>query len=77
MDQDPTRNWEELCHAASKEPDPKKLISLITEIVKMLDDRRRKSVRVPNAQNFEGSSSASLHSVGLSQGPACQSGVSL
>lgn len=43
MDQDPTRDWQELCAAAAKEPDPKKLMSLITEIVKMIDDRRRKS----------------------------------
>jgi hypothetical protein len=43
MDQDPTRDWQELCAAASTESDPKKLMSLITEMVKMIDDRRRKS----------------------------------
>jgi hypothetical protein len=42
MDQ-PTREWQELCEAASKEPDPKKLMPLITEMVKMIDDRCRKS----------------------------------
>ena len=64
MDQDPTRDWQELCEAASKEPDPKKLMSLLTEIVKMADERRRESTRVLNAQDFEARSSASLHSVG-------------
>ena len=64
MDQDPTRDWQELCEAASKEPNPKKLMSLLTEIVKMADERRRKSTRVLNAQDFEARSSASLHSVG-------------
>ena len=70
MDQDPTRDWQELCEAASKEPDPKKLMSLLTEMVKMIDDRRRKGARVLNARNarhFEGRSSASLHSVGDAQ----------
>jgi len=64
MDQDPTKDWQELCEAASKEPDPKKLMSLITEIVKMLDDRRRKTARVAGVQNFEEISSAGQHSVG-------------
>lgn len=76
MDQ-PTRDCQELCEAASKEPDPKKLMSLITEIITALNDRRRKSACDPNAQNFEGRSSASLHSVGMSQDPACESGASL
>ena len=76
MDQ-PTRDWQELCEAASKEPDPKKLMSLIAEIITMLNDRRRKSARVPNAQNFEGGSCASLHSAEMSQDPACESSVSL
>ena len=58
MDQDTTRDWQELCEAASKEPDPKKLMSLISEMVKMLDDRRRKTARVAGARNFEDSSSA-------------------
>jgi hypothetical protein len=66
MDQ-PTKGWQELCEAASKELDPKKLISLITEMVKMLDDRHRKSARP----------SASLHSVGRPPGLASENGVSL
>jgi hypothetical protein len=76
MDQDPTRDWQELCEAASKEPDPKKLMSLITEIVKALDDRRRKTAGVASVQNFEGSSSAGQHSVGRPQGLACENSSS-
>ena len=73
----PTSDWQELCEAASKEPDPRKLMTLLTEMVKMFDDGRRKTARVPNAQNFEGGSSASLHSVGRPQGLASENGVSL
>jgi hypothetical protein len=73
----PTRDWQELCEAASKEPDPKKLMSLITEIIKALEDRRRKTARVPNAQNIERGSSASVQSVGRPKGLACENGVSI
>lgn len=66
MDQDPTRYWQELCETASKESDPKKLTSLIAEIVKMLDDRRGKSERVASAQNLE---EVPLEASTLSGGP--------
>ena len=33
------RSWQELCVAASQEPDPKRLIAIISELVKALDER--------------------------------------
>jgi hypothetical protein len=39
MDQDRVRDWRELCKAAANEPDPKKLMALIAEIIRALDER--------------------------------------
>jgi hypothetical protein len=33
------REWQELCEAASKEYDPEKLMALISELMKALDER--------------------------------------
>jgi len=63
MDQGSTRDWRELCKAASKEPDPKKLMSLVDEIIKMLDDRNRIC--------------GSLQTVRRPEEQACENGVSL
>lgn len=35
------RTWQELCEAASKEPDPEQLMTLISELIKALDHRKR------------------------------------
>jgi hypothetical protein len=35
------RDWRELCDAASKEQDPEKLKSIISELIKVLDERKR------------------------------------
>lgn len=35
-----TRTWQELCEAASKEPDPQQLMRLISELMKALDNRK-------------------------------------
>ena len=32
--------WQELCEAASKEPDPEQLMTLISELIKALDKRK-------------------------------------
>ncbi len=47
MDQHPTKDWRELCKAAANEPDPKKLMALVAEITKALDERdgRRDATR--------------------------------
>jgi hypothetical protein len=44
MDQDHAKDWRELCKAAANELDPKKLMALIGEITRALDERdeRRK-----------------------------------
>ena len=44
MDQDHAKDWRELCKAAANELDPKKLMALIAEITRALDERdeRRK-----------------------------------
>jgi hypothetical protein len=49
MDQHRNEDWQELCKAAANEPDPAKLIKLISELNKALDERvtrwRNKSER--------------------------------
>jgi hypothetical protein len=39
MDQDRVKDWRELCKAAANELDPKKLMALIAEISRALDER--------------------------------------
>jgi len=39
MDQDRVKDWRELCKAAANEPDQKKLMALIAEITRALDER--------------------------------------
>lgn len=39
MDQRQTKDWRELCKAAANEPNPKKLMALVAEITKALDER--------------------------------------
>lgn len=42
MDRDRTRDWRELCRAAANEPDPAKLMSLIAELTRALEERDKK-----------------------------------
>ncbi|MGA9476067.1 MAG: hypothetical protein WBV36_26610 [Terriglobales bacterium] len=35
------RDWRELCEAASKEQDPDKLKAILSELIKVLDERKR------------------------------------
>jgi hypothetical protein len=42
MDRDQTKDWRELCKAASQELDPAKLTDLIAELIKTLDERDQK-----------------------------------
>ncbi len=39
MDQRQTKDWRELCKAAANEPNPKKLMALVAEITRALDER--------------------------------------
>jgi hypothetical protein len=43
MNQHRNEDWQELCKAAANEPDPAKLINLISELNKALDERATKS----------------------------------
>ena len=49
MDQDRKNDWRELCRAVASELDPEKLMQLITELTRALDerDKNRKSPRNP------------------------------
>jgi len=38
----PIKDWRELCSAAANESDPAKLINLIAELTKALDERNKK-----------------------------------
>ncbi len=44
MGEDGSQDWQELCRAAATEPDPKKLMHLIGEIITALDDRDKKTI---------------------------------
>jgi len=48
------RDWRELCEAASKEQDPDKLRAIISELIKVLDERKAPttSSRKPCPKNF-------------------------
>ncbi len=42
MNQNPDNKWRDLCQAAATEQNSKKLMELVAEIVKELDERHRK-----------------------------------
>lgn len=46
MDQDRDKNWQDLYRAAATEQDPKRLMALLSEIIKALEDRDRKAESV-------------------------------
>ena len=39
MDQDHAKDWRELCKAAANEVDPRKLMALVAELTRALDER--------------------------------------
>jgi hypothetical protein len=53
VDQHQTKDWRELCKAAANEPDPNKLMALVAEITKALDERdaRRNATRANDNNN--------------------------
>lgn len=51
MDEDRVKNWQELCTAAASELDPKKLMALIAEITRALDERdERRNIATENKE---------------------------
>ena len=48
MDQDRVKDWRELCKAAANELDPKKLMALIAEITRALDERDERNIASEN-----------------------------
>jgi hypothetical protein len=50
MERDRTKDWRELCKAAATELDPAKLMDLIAELTKALDERDKKRRNV-NGEN--------------------------
>jgi hypothetical protein len=47
------RTWQELCEAASKEPDPQQLMVLVAELVKALDQSKQFSKQSSNNGSYE------------------------
>jgi hypothetical protein len=48
MDKDKkVERWMELCELAAREPDPQKLIALTSDIIRLLDEKRRTQVVSP------------------------------
>lgn len=55
-DQHPVKNLRELCMATANEPEPKRLMTLVTESIKTLDGRNRNTAHEAPTHNLEGSS---------------------
>jgi hypothetical protein len=56
MDQDRAKDWRELCKAAANELDPKKLMALIAEIARALDERdEKRNIGIKNERDSEAS----------------------
>ena len=53
MNQDRTRNWRELCEAVATELDPAKLMDLIAELSKALDQCDQKGRNAGEGSNSE------------------------
>jgi hypothetical protein len=78
MDQGSDKNWQELCQAAATEQDPKKLMMFVAEIIKTLDDRKRRAgPSVVNRKDGDGSPFPNVYAVGQSKDQTCESGLSL
>ena len=57
MNQTRVKDWRDLCQAAASEQDPNKLIALVTEIIKALENRDKKPGSAPeNTSNWRRSS---------------------
>jgi hypothetical protein len=64
MDQDGVKDWRELCKAAANELDPNKLMALVGEISRALDERdKKRSIGSENEKDGEPS---------FSQGKYCR-----
>ena len=59
MDSDRTRDWRELCKAAANELDPEKLMQIIAELTKALEERD-KDRRTPGKTSDDGKTQQSL-----------------
>lgn len=59
MDQDHAKDWRELCEAAANELDPKKLMALIAEMTRALDERdERRNIASENERTTSPGSSS-------------------
>ncbi len=57
-------DWRELSKAAAQEQDPKKLLELVEELNRVLEERERKlsELRAPNSSHRQGYSATSFYS---------------
>lgn len=55
------RDWQELCEAASKEPDSERLMTLIWELIDALDERKTTGVEAEGARAKSRSEASSTH----------------
>lgn len=77
MDQGGDKNWQDLCQAAATEQDPKKLMMLVADIIKALDDRnRRREPLIANIQDRFGGPFPNIDPVGRVKDQTCESGLS-
>jgi hypothetical protein len=78
MDPVSDKNWQDLCQAAATEQDPKKLMMLVGEIIKTLDDRNKRTAPpVVNRKDCDGSFFPNVSVVRQPKEQTCESGSSI
>jgi hypothetical protein len=53
MEEDRTKDWRELCKAAANEPDPEKMMELIAELIKALDEHEKKQRQISQGNTVD------------------------
>jgi hypothetical protein len=77
MDQGSDKNLRDLCQAAATEQDPKKLMTVVAEIIETLDNRnRRREPLTANMQDRDEAPFPNNDPVGRAKDQTCESGLS-
>ena len=78
MNQGQAKDWRDLCQAAASEQDPNKLMALVAEIIKALDNRDKKvGSATENTKDCSGSSLPNRRAVEHRGDTTCGSAISL
>jgi hypothetical protein len=82
MNQGQVKDWRDLCQTAASEQDPNKLMALVAEIIKALDDRNKRAASgaenaAENTKECSGSAVPHQHAVEHRGDTTCASAISL